>query len=78
MTTYMKAMGISHYHQKTLETFTIPVPTIADDEVLVEVHAGSEGYGLPRRTVFPLADAQETLDYSQSGRAKGKIVLKVR
>ena len=28
--------------------------------------------------VFPLADAQEALDYSQSGRAKGKIVLKVR
>lgn len=41
MTTYMKAMGISHYHQKTLETFTLPVPTIADDEVLVEVHAAS-------------------------------------
>lgn len=28
--------------------------------------------------VFPLAEAQQALDYSQSGRAKGKIVLKVR
>ena len=27
--------------------------------------------------VFPLAEAQAALDYSQSGRAKGKIVLKV-
>ncbi|HIW75186.1 MULTISPECIES: NADP-dependent oxidoreductase [Gordonibacter] len=41
MTTYMKAMGISRYHQEKLETFTIPVPSIADDEVLVEVHAAS-------------------------------------
>lgn len=28
--------------------------------------------------VFPLADAQAALDYSESGRAKGKTVLKVR
>lgn len=41
MTLYMKAMGISHYHQERLETFALPVPTIADDEVLVEVHAAS-------------------------------------
>ena len=27
--------------------------------------------------VFPLGEAQKALDYSQSGRAKGKIVLKV-
>ena len=27
--------------------------------------------------VFPLAEAQAALDYSQSGRAKDKIVLKV-
>ena len=27
--------------------------------------------------VFPLGEAQKALDYSQSGRAKGKIALKV-
>ena len=41
MTAYMKAMGISRYHQDELETFTVPVPAISDDEVLVEVHAAS-------------------------------------
>ena len=41
MTAYMEAMGISHYHQEKLETFALPVPTIADDEVLVKVHAAS-------------------------------------
>ncbi len=41
MTAYMKAMGISRYHQDELETFTVPVPAISDDEVLVQVHAAS-------------------------------------
>lgn len=41
MTAYMKAMGISRYHQDELETFTMPVPDIEDDEVLVEVRAAS-------------------------------------
>ena len=41
MTAYMKAMGISRYHQDELETFTVPVPAISDDEVLVQVHATS-------------------------------------
>lgn len=39
MTSTMKAMGISHYHQERLEEFTLPIPTITDDEVLVEVYA---------------------------------------
>ena len=41
MTAYMKAMGISRYHQDELETFTVPVPAISDDEVLAQVHAAS-------------------------------------
>lgn len=41
MTTMMKAMGISRYHQKQLEEFVLPIPAIAPDEVLVEVHAAS-------------------------------------
>ena len=41
MTAYMKAMGILRYHQDELETFTVPVPAISDDEVLVQVHAAS-------------------------------------
>lgn len=41
MTSTMKAMGISHYHQERLEEFTLPIPTITDDEVLVEVYAAS-------------------------------------
>ena len=34
MTTMMKAMGISRYHQKQLEEFVLPIPAIAPDEVL--------------------------------------------
>ena len=41
MTAYMKAMVISRDHQEELETFTVPVPAISDDEVLVQVHAAS-------------------------------------
>lgn len=41
MTTMMKAMGISRYHQKQLEEFVLPIPAIAPNEVLVEVHAAS-------------------------------------
>lgn len=41
MTTVMKAMGISRYHQKQLEEFALPIPAIGPDEVLVKVHAAS-------------------------------------
>lgn len=41
MSQQMKAMGISHYKQKQLETLSLPIPEITNKEVLVEIYAAS-------------------------------------
>lgn len=63
----MRAFVIEGY-KKDPTFIERPMPKIRDNEVLVEVHAAS---------INPL-DTKHALAYTETGKAKGKVILKLR